>query len=98
MRVDVQITYMKEGASISSRDCPTLGIVLVTTLEIGPQGGIPSLRSELTQYQKSSRPVLATLDGVYLPDFEDEIRHRKYPVFKAFAARNVRRSAAQDHR
>lgn len=98
IRVDVRITYMKEGASVSSPDCPKLGVVLVTTLEKGPQGGIPSLRSELTQYQQSSKPVLASLDGVYLPDFEDEIRHRRYPVFKAFAARDVRRSSVQEHR
>ena len=69
IRVDVQIMSMKEGASISSPDCDRLGIVLVTTLEKGPEGGIPGLRSELTQYQKSSKPVLASLDGIYLPDF-----------------------------
>ena len=98
IRVDVQIMSMKEGSSMSTPDCDRLGIALVTTLEKGSEGGIFGLRSELTQYQKSSKPVLAILDGVYLPDFLDEVRHRRYPVFKAYAARNVRRSSVPERR
>ena len=96
--VDVHISSMKEGSSISSPDCATLGVVLVTTLDGGPESGIVGLRKELSQYQLASRPILATLDGVYFSDFLDDVRHRRYPVFKAYAARNVRRSTLPERR
>jgi hypothetical protein len=98
IEVDVHITSMKEGTSIWSPDCPKLGVVLVTTLEEGPESGIPDLRKELAQYQRSSRPVLAMLSGVYMPDYFDDIRHRKYPVFRAYAAKAVRRSTSPESR
>jgi hypothetical protein len=90
--VDVYINSMKEGSSIGSSACPKLGVALVTTLDKGPQSGIPELRKELTQYQKSARPVLATLSGTYEADYLDEIRHRRYPVFRAYAAKSIRRA------
>lgn len=96
--VDVHITSMKEGSNIWSPDCSKLGLVLVTTLEGGQESGIPDLRKELTQYQKASRPVLALLTGTYEPDYPDEIRHRKYAVFKAYAAKAVRRSSSSSRR
>jgi hypothetical protein len=98
IEVDTHITSMKEGASIWSPECPKLGVVLVTTLDEGPESGILSLRKELAEYQRSSRPVLATLRGVYVLDYLDEIRHRRYPVFKAFSATAVRRSTSPEHR
>lgn len=96
--VDVQIFSMKEGSSISSPDCPMLRVTLVTTLEAGPESGIVSLRKEMSQYQFASRPVLAILSGVYVPDFPDDVRHRRYAVFKASAARDVRRSSHSERR
>ena len=89
---------MKEGSSISSPDCPMLRVALVTTLEAGPESGIVSLRKEMSQYQFASRPVLAILSGVYVPDFPDDVRHRRYAVFKASAARDVRRSSHSERR
>jgi hypothetical protein len=89
---------MKEGSSIGSSACPKLGVVLVTTLDAGAQSGIPDLRKELTQYQRSSQPVLATLSGAYEADYSDEIRHRRYPVFEAYAAKSIRRSALPEER
>jgi hypothetical protein len=98
IQVDVRITSMKEGSSIWSPDCPKVGVVLVTTLDEGPESGIPGLRKELAQYQRSSRPLLAMLSGVYIPDYFDDIRHRKYPVFRAYAANAVRRSTLSEPR
>jgi hypothetical protein len=96
--VDVHISSMKEGSRLSSPDCATLGVVLVTTLDGGPDSGIVGLRKELSQYQRASKPILAILDGVYIPDFLDDVRHRRYPVFKAYSARNVRRSSSPERR
>jgi hypothetical protein len=90
--ITVRITSMKEATTLWSPACAQLGVSLHVDPESRSGSGIADLYKELYKYNLSSRPVIATLMGVYVTDYFDEIKQRKYPVFKVFSARDIKRS------
>jgi|HubBroStandDraft_6_1064221.scaffolds.fasta_scaffold191910_1 hypothetical protein len=94
----VRITSTKEGTSLWSPDCSKLGVRLHVDREVRSEGGIAALYVEMDKYGLSDRPIIATLTGVYVSDYFDEIRHRNYPVFKAVSAKDITRSPKAEHR
>jgi hypothetical protein len=96
--VTVRITSVKEGSSVWSPACSKLGVGLHIDREARSESGITALYQELDKYGLSDHPVIATLTGVYVADYFDEIRHRNRPVFKPVAARNIKRSPRVEFR
>lgn len=96
--VTVRITSIKEGTSLWSPACSKRGVGLHVDREARSETGIAALYQELDKYGLSGRPIIATLTGVYIPDYFDEIRHRKRPVFKAVAAKDIKRSSKAEFR
>ena len=90
LTVTARITSTKEGAYIWSPDCSKRVITLHFATKSGL--GIADLYRELDKYGLGDHPVIATLTGVYVRDYYDDIRHVHYPVFSAIAATDVRRS------
>lgn len=97
VKVVARLTSMKEGTIVWAPGCPKLGVRMV--LDLGPsQGaGLAELSRELRKYNLSSRPVIATLTGVYVIDYYDDVLKLHYPVFKITAAACIRRSARAEH-
>jgi hypothetical protein len=94
----VRITSTKEGTSLWSPTCSKLGVRLYVDREARSESGIAALYLEMDKYDLSDRPIIATLTGVYVADYFDEIRHRNYPVFNAVSAKDIGRSSKAEHR
>jgi hypothetical protein len=92
LTITVRLTSMKEGTSLWSPACPKLGVGLLMDGEARPDSGIPALRQELEKYNLSSRPLIATLTGIYDRDYFDPTRHRSRPIFRVVVAKDIKRS------
>lgn len=89
--VVARISFTKEGGFLWSPGCSKRRVRLIIDLkdESGTAGGF---LAALRRHGLSDHPVIATLTGIYVPDYYDNIRNRHYPVFRVTAAAHVTRS------
>ncbi len=92
----VRITATKEGTSLWSPTCSKLGMRLHYDSMTGP--GIEELNRELKSHGLSDRPILATLTGIFMLDYYDEIKERVVRVFNVTAATDITQSDKVEHR
>jgi hypothetical protein len=90
--VVARITSTKEGGFLWSPSCPRRGVRLIIDQKSGSGSGTTELSAALRKHGLSDNPVIATLTGVYVADYFDDVRNRHYPVFRITAASHVRQS------
>ena len=90
--VIARVTSTKDGGFLWSPSCSKRGVRMIIDLKPESGNSAAEFLAALRKYGLSDRPVIATLTGVYVADYHDEIRNRRYPAFRITAAANVRRS------
>lgn len=89
--VVARISLTKEGGFLWSPGCSKRRVRLIIDLkdESGTAGGF---LAALRRHGLSDHPIIATLTGIYVPDYYDDTRNLRYPVFRVTGVAQVTRS------
>lgn len=97
VEVDGRITATKEGIDMWDPSCSNRGVDLSVDFDSGGVG-LKELEQALKEYGLSDHPVIATVDGSFIPDHYDSIRHRKRTILVVKKVSNIHQSSAEEHR
>ena len=98
VRISAKMTSTKEGTDLWDGECPHLGIVLWVQRQLQEQEDFRNLTSLLAAHGLSSRPVVATFEGIYLHNWRDSSGAVRRDVLMASRVENAHQSADIERR
>ncbi len=93
-----RITATKEGIDIWDPSCRGVGIDLSIDYDVHADNGFEPLEALLKTNGLSDYPVIATIQGSFMPDQYDKIRRKKRTLLRVQKAMDVHLSAEEEYR